>query len=105
MADINDSINRGWDEFFAWLPKFVAFLVILLIGYIVAKFVGGLVARVLKRAGLDRMLERGAGGSMVMRVVRSPAEFLGTVTFWGSRRSRISSTPSGRTSRTCLQRC
>jgi hypothetical protein len=82
MADISDSINRGWDEFFAWLPKFVAFLVILLIGYIVAKFVGGLVARVLKRAGLDRMLERGAGGSMVMRVVRSPAEFLGTVTFW-----------------------
>ena len=82
IADISDSVDRGWDEFFAWLPKLVAFLVILLIGYIVAKILGGLVARVLKRAGLDRMLERGAGGSMVMRVVRSPAELLGDLTFW-----------------------
>lgn len=82
IADISDSVDRGWDEFFAWLPKLVAFLVILLIGYIIAKILGGLVARVLRRAGLDRMLERGAGGSMVMRVVRSPAELLGDLTFW-----------------------
>jgi hypothetical protein len=82
LADIGDSIDRTWDEFFIWLPRLVAFLAILLIGYIVAKVVGGLVTRVLQRAGLDRMLERGAGGSYVMRVVRSPSALLGSVTFW-----------------------
>jgi hypothetical protein len=55
---------------------------ILLIGYIDARIVGGLVTRVLQRAGLDRMLERGAGGSYVTRLVRSPSALLGSVTFW-----------------------
>jgi hypothetical protein len=82
LADIGDSIDRAWDEFFIWLPRLVGFLAILLIGYIVAKVVGGLVTRVLQRAGLDRMLERGAGGSYVMRVVRSPSALLGSITFW-----------------------
>lgn len=82
LADIGDSIDRAWDEFFVWLPRVVAFLAILLVGYIVAKLVGRLVTRVLQRAGLDRMLERGAGGSFVMRVIRSPSGLLGTITFW-----------------------
>ena len=40
LASISDSVDRGWDEFFQWLPKLVGFLVIVLIGYIVAKVVG-----------------------------------------------------------------
>ena len=72
LASVSDSIDRGWDEFFQWVPKFIGFLVILLIGYIVAKIVGNLVGKALKRAGFDRILERGAGGSYVMRAVPSP---------------------------------
>jgi Mechanosensitive ion channel, conserved TM helix len=82
LASVSDSVDRGWDEFFQWLPKFVGFLVIVLIGYIVAKVVGNLVSRALKRAGFDRLLERGAGGSYVMRVVSSPSGLLGTLSFW-----------------------
>ena len=82
LASINDSIDRGWDEFFQWVPKFIGFLLILLIGYIVAKIVGNLVGRALKRAGFDRMLERGAGGSYVMKAVSSPSGLLGSLTFW-----------------------
>jgi Mechanosensitive ion channel, conserved TM helix len=81
-ASISDSVDRGWDEFFEWLPKFVGFLVIVLVGYIVAKIVGNLVSRALQRAGFDRMLERGAGGSYVMRAIASPSGLLGTLTFW-----------------------
>jgi hypothetical protein len=82
VASFNDSVDRAWDEFFLWLPRLVGFLAILLIGYIVAKIVGGLVARLLRRAGFDRVLERGAGGSYVMKVVSGPSELLGTLAFW-----------------------
>jgi hypothetical protein len=82
IADFSDSVDRAWDEFFLWLPRFVGFLVILLVGYIVAKIVGGLVVRVLRRAGLDRLIERGAGGSYVLRVIESPSRLLGTLSFW-----------------------
>ena len=82
LASVSDSVDRGWDEFFQWVPKFVGFLVILLIGYIVAKIVGNLVGKALRRAGFDRILERGAGGSYVMRAVPSPSNLLGSLTFW-----------------------
>ena len=82
LASVSDSVDQGWDEFFQWVPKFIGFLVILLIGYIVAKIVGNLVGRALKRAGFDRILERGAGGSYVMRAVPSPSDLLGSLTFW-----------------------
>jgi Conserved TM helix len=82
LADIGDSIDRAWDEFFAWLPRLVGFLAILLIGYIVARIVGGLITRVSTRAGLDRLLARGTGGSFVMRLIKSPSRLLGTLTFW-----------------------
>jgi hypothetical protein len=82
LASVSDSVDRGWDEFFEWLPKLVGFLIIVLVGYIVAKIVGNLVGKALKRAGFDRMLERGAGGSYVMKAVPSPAELLGSLSFW-----------------------
>src|SRR6476659_7699646 len=82
LTSVSDSINRGWDEFFQWVPKFIGFLVILVIGYIVAKIVGNLVGGALKRAGFDRVLERGAGGSYVMSAVPSPSNLLGSLTFW-----------------------
>ena len=46
LADIGDSLDRAWDEFFIWLPRLVGFLAIVLIGYIVAKIVEGIVTRV-----------------------------------------------------------
>ena len=82
LADISDSVDRAWDEFFVWLPRLIGFLAIVVIGYIVAKIVEGIVTRLLQRGGFDRLLQRGTGGSYVMRVIRSPSGLLGTLTFW-----------------------
>ena len=82
VADIGDSVDRGWDEFFIWVPRLLGFLAILLIGYVVAKVVGGIASGMLRRAGFDRFLERGVGGSLVMRVIQSPSNLLGTLAFW-----------------------
>jgi hypothetical protein len=82
VADIGDSVDRAWDEFFIWVPRLLGFLAILVIGYVVAKLVGGIASRMLQRAGFDRFLERGVGGSLVMRVIQSPSKLLGTLAFW-----------------------
>jgi hypothetical protein len=52
------------------------------IGYFVAKIVSKLVSRVLHRAGLDRTLHGGTGGSFVQKITSSPSGLLGTITFW-----------------------
>jgi hypothetical protein len=80
--DIGNSVERGFTEFFAWLPALLGALAILVIGYFVAKVVSGLVWRALHRAGFDRTLHSGQGGSFVQKLTSSPSKLVGTFAFW-----------------------
>jgi len=82
VAAISDSVERGFDEFFEWVPKLVGFLIVLLIGWIVARVVGGIVTKAGKSAGVDRMLLQGTGGNWVSKVTSSPSGLLGRIAFW-----------------------
>ena len=82
LADIGDSVQRGLNEIGAWVPNLLVALAILVIGYIVAKVMSGVLYRALHRAGLDRQLTRGQGGTWVQKVTSSPSRLLGTVAFW-----------------------
>lgn len=88
--DIGNSIERGFTEFFAWLPALLGALAILVIGYFVAKIVSKLVARVLHRAGLDRALHGGPGGNFVQKLTSRPSGLLGTIAFWAIMLATIS---------------
>ncbi|MDA1361299.1 hypothetical protein O1R50_16840 [Glycomyces luteolus] len=52
--DISQSFQNMWDSVIAFLPRALAFLAILLIGWIVSKFIGKMVGKLLHRVGLDR---------------------------------------------------
>ena len=65
-----------------WLPSLIGALVILLIGYVVAKAIEGLMRAALKRVGFDRLLHRGTAGSYISHVMPSPSGALGSVIFW-----------------------
>ncbi len=84
LAELNigDSVERAFTVFFEWLPNLIGALVILIIGYIIAKVVGNLVGRVLKSAGLDRMLQKGQGGQLIQKITSSPSKLLGRIVFW-----------------------
>lgn len=57
--NITESWNNAVDAVITFLPRFAAFLVILLIGWLVAKALRKLVDVVLERVGFDRAVERG----------------------------------------------
>ena len=80
--NIGDSVERGFDVLFAWIPALIGALVILIIGYFVAKIVGNLLARVLQRAGFDRTLGSGTTGDWVGKLTSSPSRLLGKLAFW-----------------------
>lgn len=82
LADIGDTVDRAFETFFEWLPALLAALVILIIGWIVARLVGNLVTRLLGRAGLDRAMHGGPGGGFVQKVTTSPSRLLGTIVKW-----------------------
>ncbi|GAB0102127.1 hypothetical protein JMUB6875_10940 [Nocardia sp. JMUB6875] len=65
--DIQKGLSDAWSSVATWVPKFVGFLVILVIGWFVAKVVARLVTRVLNRVGFDRLVERGGIKEMLAR--------------------------------------
>ena len=82
VLNIGDSVERGFDTFFAWLPALIGALVVLIIGYFIAKFVGKLLTTGLTRAGLDRNLLSGKTGEWVSKVATSPSRLIGRIAFW-----------------------
>jgi hypothetical protein len=83
-VDVGNSIQQALDAFFAFIPKLLAFLVILVIGYIIAKVVKGIVVRVLSKVGLDRALHSGTAGQYVNQYAPDlqPSSVIGQLAFW-----------------------
>ncbi|HEX2104605.1 MAG TPA: hypothetical protein VHF51_13200 [Solirubrobacteraceae bacterium] len=81
---IGDSLQQALDSFFGFVPNIVGFLVILLIGYIIAKVARKAIAALLQKVGLDRALHNSDAGQYVERVSpgASPANLIGAVAFW-----------------------
>jgi hypothetical protein len=80
--DIGNSVEQGFDTFFQWLPNLVGALVILLVGWIVARVVKSICVRGLRKLGFDRQMTRGRFGEQVTRVVHDPSELIGVVAYW-----------------------
>jgi hypothetical protein len=83
-VQVADSIQQGLDSLLGFIPNILGFLVILAIGYVIAKVVKGIVARLLEKVGLDRTLHSSDTGKYVELVSpgASPARLIGSVAFW-----------------------
>ena len=83
-ADIGDSFQRALNELFAFLPNLIAGLAILIVGYLIAKTVAGLVSRALRGVGTDRALASGTAGDYKNRFAPNlqPSAVIGKIAFW-----------------------
>ena len=83
-VEIGDSLQRGLDEFVAFLPQLVGFLIILFVGWLIARAVKALLVKALQGVGVDRALTSGAAGPYVARAMPDarPSEIIGTIAFW-----------------------
>ena len=83
-VDIGNSIQQGLNTFFAFIPRLIGFLLILLIGYIIAKAVKKAIEALLSRVGLDQMTHQGSIGEYVNKVNPNfkPSALIGQVAFY-----------------------
>ncbi len=86
---LNDTTDatKGYVETFVTniisvLPRIIGVLLILLIGYFVAKAMAKLTAKLLRAARLDQYLHKGKAGDMVQRAVPRPSQLAGKIVFW-----------------------
>ncbi len=64
-AAVTDSLLTGLNEIVAFLPNLIAFLVIVIVGYIVAAIVKKIITSLLSRLGVDKRLTQGPGGPYI----------------------------------------
>ena len=83
-VDIGSSLQTGLDRFFGFLPNLLGFIVVLAIGWIVAKVVKGVVTKLLQKVGIDRALHSGSTGQYVNRVAPDvrPSSLVGSLAYW-----------------------
>ena len=84
---IGDILNEQWenlkDEFFGLLPGLVFFIVILLIGYVIAKIVGAALAKLLEKTGFETAMKKVKLDVQVKKIgFDSVSRLLGTLMFW-----------------------
>jgi hypothetical protein len=83
-VEIGDSLQRGLDELVGFLPRLIGFLIILLIGWLIARAVKAILVKALQSVGVDRALSSGSAGPYVSRAMPDarPSEIIGAIGFW-----------------------
>jgi hypothetical protein len=81
---VGDSVQRSFDSFFGFLPNVLGFLIILVVGYIVARVVKGIVNKALQHFKVDESLRNSSAGGFVEKVSPGgkPSLIVGGAAFW-----------------------
>jgi hypothetical protein len=64
------------------IPKLLGALLLLFIGYLIAKAVAAIVRRALFKVRLNEHLHSGQGGNIIQRAVPNPARFVASLVYW-----------------------
>jgi len=83
-VQIAQSLQRALDGLLGFIPNLIGFLVILIVGYLIARVVKGVVTKVLQKLKLDHALHSGKSGEYVEKISpgASPSALIGGVVFW-----------------------
>jgi hypothetical protein len=81
-VDFQGGITNAWSDVAAFVPKLVAALLILLVGYFVAKASSSILNKVLERVGFDRVVERGGVRQVLARSKYDASDILAKLVFW-----------------------
>ena len=81
---IANSIQKALDSLLGFIPNILGFLIILLVGYLIARVIKTVVAKLLEKVGVDRALHESSAGQYVERVSPDahPSRLIGAVAFW-----------------------
>ncbi|MFC9893739.1 hypothetical protein ACFVMC_08605 [Nocardia sp. NPDC127579] len=80
--EFGQGLTDAWSAIATFVPKFVGFLAILLIGWIVAKAVASIVRRILDRVGFEKLVDRGGLGNMLKRSNFTGSQLLAKLAYY-----------------------
>ena len=84
IQPLQDALQNALSKFLGYIPQLIGAVVILIVGYLVAKLLQAVVDRVLRSIGFDRWMERGGIKQFFdqAQTRETPASVLGRLVFW-----------------------
>ncbi|GAA1740489.1 mechanosensitive ion channel family protein [Nonomuraea bangladeshensis] len=80
--NIGQGLTDAWRSIATFVPRLVAFVVILIIGYLIAKALEKVVDKILQRVGFDRAVERSGVRRWLERSKYDASSLLGRIVFY-----------------------
>src|SRR5215208_3021483 len=81
-VDFQGGVSSAWSNVITFVPKLAAALVIILVGYLIARVVASVLNKVLERVGFDRAVERGGIKQALARSKYDPSDIIAKLAFW-----------------------
>jgi Mechanosensitive ion channel, conserved TM helix len=81
-VDFQGGVTSAWANVITFVPKLAAALLIILVGYLIAKVIAGVLNKVLERVGFDRAVERGGIKQALARSKYDPSDIVAKLAFW-----------------------
>jgi MFS family permease len=81
-VDLSTGLEQAWTSFITFVPKLLLAIVILVVGYFVARLLCRLLGSLLERVGFDRLVERGGIKRALARTNYDASSLLGKVLFY-----------------------
>jgi flagellar biosynthesis protein FliQ len=81
-VDFQGGIQDAWSNVATFVPKLVAALVILIVGYFIAKLIARILNTVLERVGFDQAVERGGIKQALARSKYDASDIVAKLAFW-----------------------
>jgi hypothetical protein len=81
-VDFQAGISNAWSNVITFIPKLAAALLVLLVGYLIARVVAGVLNKVLERVGFDSAVERGGIKRALAKSKYDPSDIVAKVVFW-----------------------
>jgi hypothetical protein len=83
QIEFREGVENAWANIVEFVPKLLAFLLILAIGYFIAKAIAKIVDAILERVGFDRAVERGGIKKALDKSKYDASDILSKVVFYG----------------------
>ncbi|CAN5146877.1 hypothetical protein BH18ACT5_BH18ACT5_14750 [soil metagenome] len=82
MDGFREGLENAWTSVAVFVPKLVGFLLILIIGYFIAKALGTIFDKILERVGFDRAVERGGIKKALEKTKYDASAIVGKLIFY-----------------------
>ncbi len=80
--DLQTSFRNAWDTAVAVVPQVLLFLLILIVGWVIARVVASLLHKLLDRLGFDRAVERGRLHGAFKTLTSTPSDLLSRIVYY-----------------------